>query len=261
MRLGYAPALALIVSCPAAAQSTGGLRELTTDRPDKTESPITVDAGHAQVELDLATYTRDREQGVLTETLNVTPINLKYGVSGDTDVQLIVGGYLRQSAGGRTIDGIGDVTLRLKHNLWGNDGGDTAFGLIPFVILPTARNGLGSGHVEGGVIAPFSVKLAETFDLGVMTEVDVVRRDDDAGYTASFVNSVTLGHDLTDTLGMYVELFTEKAARGGAGWNVTGDVGITLALGDSAQLDTGVNVGLSEAADDLNVFVGYSRRF
>ena len=32
------------------------LRELTTDRPDKTESPYTVDAGHVQIEADLVNY-------------------------------------------------------------------------------------------------------------------------------------------------------------------------------------------------------------
>src|SRR3954468_22957179 len=36
------------------------LRDLEPDRPDKTESPYTVDPGHLQVEMDLAAYTRDR---------------------------------------------------------------------------------------------------------------------------------------------------------------------------------------------------------
>ena len=37
------------------------MRELNTDRPDQTEGPITVDAGHLQLELDLVTYAYDRE--------------------------------------------------------------------------------------------------------------------------------------------------------------------------------------------------------
>src|SRR5215208_5769920 len=36
------------------------MRELSTDRPDKTESPYTVDAGHVQIEMDLASYSYDR---------------------------------------------------------------------------------------------------------------------------------------------------------------------------------------------------------
>src|SRR6266436_4230281 len=37
------------------------LREMVADRPDKTESPYTVDAGHFQVETDLVSYTRDHD--------------------------------------------------------------------------------------------------------------------------------------------------------------------------------------------------------
>ena len=35
------------------------MRELTPDRPDKTESPYTVDAGHFQLEMDFANFTLD----------------------------------------------------------------------------------------------------------------------------------------------------------------------------------------------------------
>ena len=37
------------------------LRELNTDRPDKTEGPYTLDVGHCQVVIDLVTYTQDRD--------------------------------------------------------------------------------------------------------------------------------------------------------------------------------------------------------
>jgi hypothetical protein len=39
------------------------LRELTTDRPDATESPFTIDAGRLQLELEAVSYTRDRSGG------------------------------------------------------------------------------------------------------------------------------------------------------------------------------------------------------
>ncbi len=36
------------------------LRDMTTDRPDTTESPFTVDAGHIQIETNLFGYARSR---------------------------------------------------------------------------------------------------------------------------------------------------------------------------------------------------------
>ncbi|MEY2550330.1 MAG: hypothetical protein QOG12_474, partial [Verrucomicrobiota bacterium] len=66
------------------------LRDLTTDRPDKTESPITVDAGHFQLEMDFATYTFDRTKHETTKAWAVAPTNFKVGVSNNVDLQLIV---------------------------------------------------------------------------------------------------------------------------------------------------------------------------
>ena len=37
--------------------------------------------------------------------------------------------------------------------------------------------------------------------------------------------------------------------------------GVTYALTDDVQLDARANIGLTRAADDLNVFLGLSRRF
>lgn len=57
------------------------------------------------------------------------------------------------------------------------------------------------------------------------------------------------------------ELFTECSAERGATWVVTGDVCLTYPVSDYIQLDTGLNLGITDAADDLDIFVGLSRRF
>src|SRR5262249_6766416 len=73
------------------------LRELSTDRPDKTESPRTVDAGHFQLEMDLVSYTHDRDQSgagdVRRDEWAIAPVNLKLGLLNNVDVQLILETY------------------------------------------------------------------------------------------------------------------------------------------------------------------------
>ena len=243
------------------------LRELSTDRPDKTESPYTVDAGHVQVELDFANYTRERDGQSRSETIGVLPFNLKLGLTNSTDLQLLVEPYVRQEVTDRTtgardtVSGFGDVTLRLKQNLWGNDGGRTALALMPFVKLPTSSNGIGNDAVEFGLIVPLAIGVSDRVGIGLMTEIDVLEESDGDGYAASFINSATVSFALTERLGLYTELFTERSTEQGARWVVTGDVGLTYGLTDDLQLDGGVNLGLTEAADDLQLFVGISRRF
>ncbi len=122
-------------------------RELFTDRPDKTESPYTVDTGRLQIELDFVNFAGDRDRrggDVRSEAVAVAPINLKAGLIPNADLQLLAEPYVRQTVTDRTtgarakVECFGAVTLRLKRNLWGNDGGGSALALMPFAKLPTA---------------------------------------------------------------------------------------------------------------------------
>lgn len=239
------------------------LRELTTDRPDKTESPYTVDAGHFQLEMDLLSFTRDAEGDLFA----IAPTNFKVGLLNNIDLQVIAETFniqrtLGRTAGRReTISGFGDLLVRLKVNFWGNDGGKTAFGVMPFVKFPTNQHELGNSAVEGGVIFPLAVELPGEFDLGAMTEVDSVRNENNSSYHAEFINSVTVGHAIEGELSGYVEFFTAVSTERDGEWVGTFDFGFTYGLTPNIQLDAGMNVGLTRSADDLNPFVGVSVRY
>lgn len=243
------------------------LRDLSTDRPDKTESPYTVDAGRVQVELDFVNFTRDRDRGSRAQTLSLLPVNFKLGITNSTDLQLLFDPRVRQRvkdrATGRSdsVTGVGDLTLRLKHNLWGNDGGGTALAVMPVVKLPTASNGIGNDAVEFGLIVPLAIAVSDRVGIGLMSEVDLLEQADGSGYAPSFIHSATVSFALGERLGVYSELFAERSTERGARWIVTADAGLTYRLSDDLQLDGGVNLGLTRAADDLQLFVGVSRRF
>lgn len=243
------------------------MREMETDRPDKTESPITVPAGHYQLEMDLVTYTRDRSKHEKVEAWRIAPVNLKIGVLHNLDLQVVIETYNSQKTTdrdtGRTdrVSGFGDVALRAKYNFWGNDGGPTAFAVMPFLKLPTAADDLGNGAVEGGVILPLLFRLPADCELATQLEVDQARDSDRGGYHQEVVNAVTFSHDFTKRLAAYVEIFSAVSNEPHAGWIATFDCGVTYRLSENIQLDTGVNVGLTEAADDLNPFVGLSLRY
>lgn len=256
------PALAgLILALPASA-----LRELRTDRPDQTESPFTVDAGHWQVEADIVTASFDRDGYVRTTTWSVAPVNLKYGVTDRIDIQLMLEPCLSSRVEDRLAgttsraSGLGDVTTRLKVNFRGNDGGRTAFGLLPFVKWPLPASGLRNGKLEGGLILPLAVTLPAGWDLGAMTEIDFVS-DGAGGRDTEWVNSITFGHDLAGKWGGYVELVAVTSTAPGQEWQGQFDVGFTCALAEDLQLDFGCNFGLTKSAPDYQPFAGVSRRF
>jgi hypothetical protein len=67
------------------------------------------------------------------------------------DVQFVFEPYVREEFDDDAVDGFGVTQLRLKINLWGNDGGGHALAVMPFVQFPTADDDFGAtDHVEVG---------------------------------------------------------------------------------------------------------------
>jgi hypothetical protein len=244
-----------------------GLRELSPDRPDKTESPYTVDAGHFQLEMDFANYTCHNSDDTTAKAWNVAPFNVKAGLFNNVDVQFVFDDYEHIRTGDRSAEtsttqsGIGDFTTRLKINLWGDDGGKTAFALLPFVKFPTSTDGLGNNAVEGGVIFPLAVKLPADFDLGLETAVSCLRDNRDNNFHADFINSITLDHGIIGKLSGYLEFFSDISTESHAGWIGTVDTGLEFLVTKNVQLDCGCNFGVTRAAENFNPFAGITVRF
>jgi hypothetical protein len=98
------------------------MRGLSTDRPDETESPYTVDAGHFQIESDLIAYIHDHDTAEGADTVvdswSVAAVNLKAGLLNWMDLQLVLDSYNHVITHDRltgqkiTQSGLGDLTTR-----------------------------------------------------------------------------------------------------------------------------------------------------
>jgi hypothetical protein len=147
------------------------LRDFDTDRPDKTNSPHTVDAGHFQIEADLLAFTHTKDGALRSENWTWANANLRIGLTNWADLQLLIPFHesnREKDSSTHSTDrasGIGDLGVVLKTNLWGDDS-DSAGGLEVFVKTPTASHGLGNGKVEGGVIFLVDTKPPGDFDFG-----------------------------------------------------------------------------------------------
>lgn len=241
------------------------MREFATDRPDVTESPSTVDAGHFQVELSLVQYTRDSDGDAELDEFAILPSNLKVGLLNNVDLQFVLEPYVHQRfrAGDleESADGFGATQVRLKINLWGNDGGDTALAVMPFVQFPTADEDIGGvDDVEGGVAFPFAVRLPDDWSLGLMAEVDVLRDVADQGYGTAFLHTAALGHQIAGDLDGFVEYVGIASHNLGVGYVSLVGGGVTYGLGDNVQLDAAMYFGLSDDADDFAALIGLSLR-
>ena len=161
------------------------LRSMATDRPNVTNTPQTIDAGHLQVEEGFFDYARSRTNAPSPpRTLVFGHTNFRLGVLDNLEVNAAIDSYdvdWNTDASGRTTrqSGVGDTTIGGKLNFWGDDGSDdtwaTALAIQPQLKLPTAQSGLGNGHAELAVNVPFLVNLPAEFHLGLQTGIEIGR--------------------------------------------------------------------------------------
>ena len=246
------------------------MREISPDRPDKTDSPFTVDAGHFQLEMDFVNYTYDspnsQHGNIQSEEYQVAPMNLKVGVFNNTDFQVVLSPWQWQRTESNNLgrvghqSGFGDTTLRIKENLTGNDGGFFALALIPFVTLPTSQDNLGAGSVEGGLGIPYAFDVPN-WDVGFQTTFNCDRNNVGSGCHAEFDNSVSIGHAVIGPLEYHVEFFSSVSTEQNSEWVGTVDTWFTYQVNENLIFDSGVYIGVTAAADDWHPWVGMTWRY
>jgi hypothetical protein len=243
------------------------MRSFSTDRPTKANVPYTVDAGHFQYETDLVNYTHQVIGSTRTDTLLVPNPTFKVGLTNNADLEVNVpfaGVHTFGSSTGPSSAswGIGDTLVRSKINLWGNDGGDTAAALIPYVKAPSAPIGIGNGAVEGGLLGPLALNLPNSFVLLLVPEIDVFKNSADNDRHANFIFDVNLSREVVKNVTAYVELWSDynddpvlKTTQ------VSFDTALAWVMVPNVQLDVGANFGLNSATPAVQVYAGLSQRF
>jgi hypothetical protein len=244
-------------------------RPMTTDRPDRTESPYTVDAGLFQAEIDLFAYQSDAsdegEPEQQTNSLALLPVNLKAGLTQNIDLQLVLQTWAwnEETASGSTRRerGFGAIAVRTKINMWGNDAGRTAFALMPFVAF-VADPGASRRIANFGIIMPFRVDLGRGWGLSMMLEFDLAAEAAGLPHKVVMISSASIGHGIVGALSFYAEVYGGTIlADASTDWEGTSDLGLTLGIGHNVQLDAGLNLGVTRVAEDVNPFLGLAVRF
>ena len=269
--LWLAAALAGGLACsPGRAQEAPDkLRDLCTDRPTKSSAPCTVDAGHFQIESDLFNAVFDRTGGIDTHTYLFTNPTLKYGVTKTLDLEVTLAPVVEvttkdRSTGAKTdTTGVGDLYLRAKLNLTGENGERIGVAITPYVKIPTAPSGLGNGAVEAGVQAPISVALPAKFTVNFDPEIDLLKDGSGDGRHANIVNLINLSHP-AGPLTLAAEAWSDvNFDPAGTVTQYTADFSVAWvpARAPNLQFDGGVNLGLNRVTPGVQAYVGVSRRF
>ena len=244
------------------------LRDFAPDRPAKSTGPTTVDAGRLQYELDFANYTYQKTGTVKTTTwLGPNPA-VRLGLTNWLEVSANIAPWTQvttkdSSDGSRSrISGPSDLFLRAKANVWGNEGGKTAFGVAGFVKAGTAPEGIGNRATEGGIAGLYSVTLMDGLSLTANSEVDFLKNELDDRYHASYVNVIGLNRELVKNLTLTTELWSQiNVDPSGTVRQYSFDTALAWVVRPNIQLDIGANFGLNRDTPALQIYGGLAQRF
>ncbi len=241
------------------------VRPLSTDRPDQTESALTVPKGWFQVESNLVSFSRTYGGGEQAQDTSVCDFIFKYGITHNTDLQFGWAPRLlhrdKDSDGflANKSNGHGDIILRVKTNLLGNDSGPYAIALLPWVKAPTATSGFGNNSWEYGLTINQELDIGGGWELGSSIFLAMAVTDERERYFEPAITLV-LGHDITERLAFYVETYQGWLNDGDGYLQSAFDGGLTYLVTPDMKLDAGMN-WFFNGEQAINPFVGISFRF
>ena len=272
-----ARAAALLVLLPATAASADGVFDVLkqetdwtlfhpTPRPEMRRMtvdtlPYTLDAGHVQVEVDVIDADWDRRQMRTERRIDVLGFNARVGLTDQVDLQLhwVPFRAARYEVNESTMadgKGIGDTRLRLALNLWGNHGGISAAAIMPFIRLPTATGGVGTGAFEGGVVVPLTIEIPAGFELRGVVQAEFA--DDRGGTTGvhpRFAVTAGIGREVLGPVTAAVEWTYHADVQN----NVVAEYEVsalgTVAIARDLQLDVGASVGVPDTSARIHPYL------
>lgn len=246
-------ALLLAGACVAAPGGPGS--PIVTDRPDFTESAVTVPGGRMQIEAG-ATYAD--EAGV--DGLSGGEVLLRGGLSERLELRVGIPSYLTAS----DDRGFGDANLGAKVALFAPaEGASRAVPTVGLIVGSTLPTGTGGFQADGWQPeAKLLLAWTVTDRFAVASNLNYARVSEAGGVRYGEPSASLSGaFAITDVVGSYVEAFGFAPDVAGAPRPTYLNGGLTWLLSPDFQLDARVGVGVADAPDSRFVGLGLSRRW
>lgn len=257
---------ASLLAAPSAASVLNTRTEtICTDRPTNGNYACTVPKGMVQIEADAFGWTTDRFGGARNDEFAVASTVIKYGLSDSSDIQIAWTPYnrvrVRDAAGLVTTDeGVSDVTLLFKQRLT-NPEDPVQVALLPFVSLPTASAGVGSGKVEGGIAVPINYYIPGDWVLTFGPQLNILTNEVGSGRHVGVRQLINMAKSFGNFT-IINELSTDwNFDPAGTIRQYSYNNALVWLANPNLQFDIGTSTGLNRNTPDFAAYVGISTRF
>lgn len=221
---------------------------LVTDRPDFTESASVVPRGRVQLEAGATFAEADP-----FEEVTVGEVLFRIGVWRRVEARIGLNSYADVDGPGPDANGFEDPSLGLKVEL------AEGAALLVDTTVPVGADEIGEEDWQPGVVLALARDVSERIGLGANLGYSRASEADE-GFDQGLA-SVAVGIGLAPRWGAFLEGYAVFPSGPGAGDEVVLDGGLTYLASPDLQLDARLGFGVSDAAPDVILGVGLSRRW
>ncbi len=232
---------------------------IQTDRPDQTESPSTVPAGHWQVELG-GYFQSDKVGNINADVISTPNILTKYGISDNFEFRLIT----ELSSQGFRNDGAVDYTTGLTPVIVGmkvNILKENRKKFIPKLSL-IGHLGLAGAASEKfqtkNMFPQFRFLMQHTLTDKTALSYNIGAELYGNSPELTGIYTLALARDLGNGFGAFAELYGYFPEH--SDWDHRFDAGVTYLVNRNIQLDASGGFGITENAPDYFISAGVSFR-
>ena len=245
MRTRNLAASVLLLIAPGVMRAQDAPAPLVTDRPDQTESSLTVPKTTVQIETG---WTITGFGGVQSQALLSTLV--RYGAGPSAELRVGFGGLNRTPAGTWQA---GDFMVGFKQRVYAGEGKVPSIAVLVHAVIPTG----GGRFLPNGRVSlshELSEKVGLGYNLGVSAFDGGTQTDLELIYTA------TAGISVAEQVGFFAEVFGNTPFNDPASNGTSVDGGFTFLLSPRVQLDVSGGVGVTATAPDWFFGAGFSIR-
>jgi hypothetical protein len=225
---------------------------IATDRPAVTNSSIVVPIGSLQFENGFL-VTSSQGQNIFDRTES----SLRFGVAQNTELRFTVPHYYYNlSRPGDLGSGFGDFAIGVKEQLGPTRGGFDV-SVTVFLSFPTGAKAVSSGGYDPGLQVAWSHGLSSKWTAAGMFSLYCPTQDHARNFTGG--STFFIDRQFTGPWDAFVEYAGDFPERGGP--RHLRHIGTSIKISNRQQIDFHFGVGLSSAAVDHFIGVGYSFRF
>jgi hypothetical protein len=202
-------------------------QELVTDRPDQTESAVTVPLNSLQIETGFV-YESLKEDNIDIKNYSIAGTLIRYGLEDNVEFRLGIGYLIHK--GEETTVNFDDVLAGLKINFLQEEPGPMDLGLLAHIVVPVFPI-FSFQLIEPELILAASKSISDRFSISA----NFGDSYDSQWTEIIYLYTSALGYSLSDKVGAFIEVYGNFPSTFSPEHLYDG--GITYLLSDNIRVD------------------------